>query len=165
MLTVGTLEYPLPDVRTTTNATRSPSSNAFAVAPLPPPPLIVTTGSLVYPLPPDVTWIPVTYPEVTVARAVAVSPATHRIRTSQTNPVQIQIHRRFIQELDTRAFHRSTLNRQIRLEEGVAAETNQDLSLSPKPMKWPSSLQNDLSLVLPCPFVLPIILSLAAASI
>jgi hypothetical protein len=76
--TVGAVEYPLPAVSTKVNATLSPLRIALAVAPLPPPPLRVTAGSLVYPEPPEVTVMPVTKPAVIVATAVAVSPAISR---------------------------------------------------------------------------------------
>ena len=76
--TVSDPVYPLPAVSTKINATLSPLRIALAVAPLPPPPLKVTAGSLVYPDPPEVTVIPVTYPAVTVAIAVAGSPASNR---------------------------------------------------------------------------------------
>ena len=51
-----------------------PRTTAVAVAPAPPPPVIVMVGnpaSLVYPLPPDVTAMPVTLPSVICATAVA----------------------------------------------------------------------------------------------
>ena len=44
--TVGDVECPLPAVSTKINATLSPLRMALAVAPLPPPPLRVTAGSL-----------------------------------------------------------------------------------------------------------------------
>jgi len=64
MLTVGALVYPLPAVSTTTSDTLSPLRIALAVAPLPPPPVIVTVGSLEYPEPPEVTVMPLTKPAV-----------------------------------------------------------------------------------------------------
>ncbi|WP_461786422.1 hypothetical protein [Prosthecobacter sp.] len=73
--------YPLPAVSTKINATLSPAKIAFALAPLPPPPLKVTTGSLVYPEPPEVTVMPVKKPAVIVATAVAGSLATTLAQT------------------------------------------------------------------------------------
>ena len=69
--TVGRPVYPLPTVSITTPATLSPLRMDLAVAPMPPPPVIVTSGSLVYPDPPEVTVMVVTKPAVTVATAVA----------------------------------------------------------------------------------------------
>ena len=51
-----------------------PLTTAVAAAPAPPPPLIEIVGnpaSFVYPLPPDVTLMPVTLPSVICATAVA----------------------------------------------------------------------------------------------
>jgi hypothetical protein len=60
------------------NATLSPLRIALADAPLPPPPIRETAGSLVYPEPREVTVMTVTYPAVTVAVALACSPADNR---------------------------------------------------------------------------------------
>ena len=51
-----------------------PRTTDVAAAPAPPPPLIEIVGnpaSFVYPLPPDITLIPVTLPSVICATAVA----------------------------------------------------------------------------------------------
>jgi len=90
MLTVGALVYPLPAVSTSTSDTLSPLRIYLAVAPLPPPPVIVTVGSLEYPEPPEVTVMPLTKPAVTVATAVAGSPLRHRIasRSSTISPTR-----------------------------------------------------------------------------
>ena len=53
--------YPLP-LLSKFNATTCPEvTNAEPLAPLPPPPLIVTTGDVVYPLPGIVTVKPATF--------------------------------------------------------------------------------------------------------
>ncbi|MCG3775063.1 MAG: hypothetical protein JW395_1891 [Nitrospira sp.] len=90
--TVGAVEYPLPAVSIEGNATLSPLQIALAVAPLPPPPLRVTAGSLVYPDPPEVTVMPVTKPAVIVATAVAVSPAKARPIESDINTATVISH-------------------------------------------------------------------------
>jgi hypothetical protein len=87
--TAGADVYPLPAVGTKVNATLSPLRMALAVAPLPPPPLRVTAGSLVYPDPPEVTVMPVTKPAVIVATAVAGSPAKARPIESDINTATV----------------------------------------------------------------------------
>ena len=78
MATVGDDEYPLPAVSTIMRETLSPVRIALAVAPEPPPPEIVTAGSLTYPEPLAVSVMPVTKPAVAVATAAACSPASTR---------------------------------------------------------------------------------------
>jgi hypothetical protein len=70
----------------------SPAKIAFALAPLPPPPLKVTAGSLVYPDPPEVTVMALTKPAVIVATAVAVSPAKARPIESDNNTAKVISH-------------------------------------------------------------------------
>jgi hypothetical protein len=65
--------------------TLSSAKIAFALAPLPPPPLKATAGSAVYPDPPDVTVIAVTNSAVNFASAVAFSPATNLAQHTAIN--------------------------------------------------------------------------------
>src|SRR5205807_2436293 len=64
----------LPADRTVTAVTRPPLWVAVAVAPLPPPPEIVTVGALVYPLPPAVTLTALRTPGAVKESSKVMSP-------------------------------------------------------------------------------------------
>jgi len=65
----------------------------------------------VYPEPPEITVMAVTKPAVTVATAVAGSPARHLATRSQSSPARSPIRPDFTLKPDTRAFRASTPTR------------------------------------------------------
>src|SRR3954452_15197757 len=71
-MTLGTDVYPEPPAATVKPVTAPPLIVAVAVAPEPPPPLIVTTGAELYPRPPYCSVIEPTAPEVSTATPAAV---------------------------------------------------------------------------------------------